>query len=600
MVGVPRSKGCRICVQRRVKCDQARPFCELAGAYNSSPASMSYDTDLRIHDEGTKLRKRFGQKDGNGNASDLKSGSASDKPSPSTTGSHSLSSESSPEESWDLISYQDSPGSEEPQGHRGDVILPPHNAFFALLERQFSPEADLSTLELTGVGYDSGSFDFSPQNADAGAEMMLNRAVFSPYIVQEQLLSTFCSAFSGHGGPNVIPSQLRSHTRWLSQLPSFFGTKLLDTTIRAVSLVHLGRLQQEEVLVQESRQSYGKALRLLNQALADQNKGMAAETLSATILLSFYEMLASDSNESWVRHAGGAGALMRIRGAKRHLSGIDRDVYLAYRHTIVIDAFQRDEPCFLAQPEWVEMAQQIHADLRSTAAASDRLDIFDLAEDFYCENVHIPGTFCEARYLDSTRRRMSADDYSSYRASVVERCKQHRANLKSINLKFRATLQRLGLETPTISTDDPVFPLQYVYVNVFVASTHVGYWTIVVLLNLVLRELEKESAPENMGLYLMENREMAREICRSTSYMMTSSFLGPFFIIFALRLCLMVFDPGLERDWVIRKLIQIGDTRMKMASDLLGLDPKMAPQQMQAATAEQTRNWDQGHTSLQS
>ena len=60
-------------------------------------------------------------------------------------------------------------------------------------------------------------------------------------------------------------------------------------------------------MMQESRNYYGKALRLLNNDLQDVDKGMSSETLSATILLSFYEMFASDSDDSWIRHAGGAG-----------------------------------------------------------------------------------------------------------------------------------------------------------------------------------------------------------------------------------------------------------------------------------------------------
>ncbi|EXJ94018.1 hypothetical protein A1O1_02411 [Capronia coronata CBS 617.96] len=571
MVGIPRSKGCRICVQRRVKCDQTRPVCN--NCLRGNRPCPGYDTDLRIHDEGSKLRKRFGQKDGN----DPKIGL--DRPSPSAASSHSRSTESS-EETLDLISYQTSPYAAEQPGYRGADMFPSRNPFLNILENQINPNLDLFALEPTPVDESTNSA------SDIEFDMTLRSTVFSPYIAQEQLLSTFSSAFATHSAPNVLPAYLRNHSRWLSQLPAFFGTKLVDTAVRAVSLVHLGRVQQTEALVQESRQFYGNALRLLNQALSDQGKGMATETLSATILLSFYEMLASESNASWVRHAGGAGALMRIRGPKRHLRGIDRDVYLAYRHTIVIDAFQRDEACFLAQPEWVDMARQVHEELRSSGISHERAEIFDLAEEFYCENVHIPGTFAEAKNLDGLRPVLTPGQYGILAARILDRCKQHRSNLKSINMKFRLALANLGLTTMSITANDPIFPTQYVYVNVFVGSTQVGYWTILLLLNLVLKEMEKDSAQEMTGLYLMENREIAREICRSAPYMMTSSFLGPFFVTFALRLCLMVFEPGAERDWVVRKLIHIGDTRMRMASDLADFVKDGKPQRLQAPTPE--------------
>ena len=168
-----------------------------------------------------------------------------------------------------------------------------------------------------------------------------------------------------------------------------FGSKLLDTAVRAVALAHLARTQQTEVFVQESRQFYGNAFRLLDQALSNDTDGMAAETFSATILLSFYEMFASVSNQLWGRHSGGAGLLMRARGPNRHLSGLHRDVYLVYRHTIVIDAFVRDEACFLAEPQWVEMTNKIHEDLRGSGIPDERLEIFDLAGEFYLEHAQI-------------------------------------------------------------------------------------------------------------------------------------------------------------------------------------------------------------------
>ncbi|KIW29713.1 uncharacterized protein PV07_05503 [Cladophialophora immunda] len=563
MVGIPRSKGCRICVKRRVRCDLTRPTCNNCARGNRP--CPGYDSDLRIYDEGSKLRKRFGQRDGS------ESRIALDSTSPSTS-NNSQSTESSPEESTDLITRFNTPDLEVSR-YRPNQALPSRNPFINLLENQIYPDADLLGPPVSTHGW-GGLLSDELINVDIPFELTLNDAVYSPQLVQEQLLNTFSSSLGGHG-PLLLPRQMRSHQNWLAQLPTLFGSKLLDTAVRAVSLVHLSRMQRTELFVQESRQYYGKALRLLNQSLMDDAKGMSTETLSATILLSFYEMFASDSNQSWVRHAGGAGTLMRIRGPSRHLSGLDRDVYLAYRHTIVIDAFMRDDACFLAEPQWIEMSKKIHEDLRASGIPGERMDIFDLAEEFYLEHIFIPTTLRDARNLGEARRKLPPDQYAAHVEALLARTRLHRANLKSINLRFRATLKKQGLETSTMETMDPVFPKQYVFVNVFVASTHVGYWTIMVILNLILKDIERDVAPEKHELYLMENREISREMCRTAPFMLTSSFLGPFFITFALRLCLMVFEPGQERDWVVRKLIQIGDTHMRMASDIPPFDPKV-------------------------
>ncbi|KIX98551.1 uncharacterized protein Z520_05852 [Fonsecaea multimorphosa CBS 102226] len=561
MVGIPRSKGCRICVKRRVRCDLTRPTCNNCARGNRP--CPGYDSDLRIFDEGYKLRKRFGQ------IEDAESRTEVDSASPSTS-NNSQSTESSPEESIDLISRSNTPDLEV-RHYRPHQALPARNPFWIMLENQIYPDADLVAPASTpGWG---GLLGDNSMDLDVPIEMTLNDSIYSPSLVQEQLLNTFSSSIGGHGSL-LLPRQMRNHQNWLVQLPGLFGSKLLDTAVRAVSLVHLGQSQRTDLFVQESRQHYGKALRLLNQSLMDDTKGMSTETLSATILLSFYEMFASDSNQSWVRHAGGAGMLMRIRGPTRHLSGLDRDVYLAYRHTIVIEAFMRDEACFLAEPQWVEMSKKIHEDLRNSGVPGERMDIFDLAEEFYLEHIFIPTTLRDAKHLEEARRELPPDLYAAHEEALLARTRLHRANLKSINLRFRAALKRQGLQTSTMETMDPVFPKQYVFVNVFVASTHVGYWTIMVMLNLILKGIEKDVAPEKHELYIMENREIARDMCRTAPFMLTSSFLGPFFIIFALRLCLMVFEPGQERDWVLRKLHQIGDTHMRMASDIPRFDPK--------------------------
>ena len=524
-----------------------------------------YDSNLRIHDEGSKLRKKFGKNELSVPNNDIDA--TSPATSNTTPSSYALSADSSPEEILDLVVQSDDPDYEAVQAvavHRAEQLLPAYNAFFQFVEFGVDPNVTLNALQSSPS---NSAIEDGALSMNLPLDLSWNTPIYSPYLAQEQLLNTFASAI-GAGGPQSLPRQMQNHTRWLAQLPSYFGRSLLDAAIRAVSMVHFGRISNSEVLVQESRQFYGNALRLLNKALTDQGDGMASETLSATVLLSFYEMFASSSNSSWLQHAGGAGLLMRLRGPDRHRHGLDRDCFLAYRHTIVIEAFQRDEECFLAKPEWLELSKQVHEEMRVTGISPERREIFDLGEEFYLENVHIPATFRDARHTGFVKGTLSPEGFHNFLEGLLERTRQHRYKLKSINVRFRAALQKTGLETTSRLTSDKVFPLQYVYVNVFIASTNVGYWTIMLLLNMVLKEAEKETHPERTGLYLMENHEIAMEICRTAPFMLTSSFLGPFFITFALRLCLVVFEPGQQRDWVIAKLKDIGATRISMASDI--------------------------------
>jgi hypothetical protein len=562
MVGIPRSKGCRICVQRRVRCDLTRPTCN--NCKKGNRPCPGYDSNLRIHDEGSKLRQRFA--------------AAKEEVVPTTTvgsespnATSSQSSGSSPEDSWELVTRFTTPDFDENALRPNDKWPNQLDAVFGFATGQGGTAFDILPIQPGNNEFPVSALS-NLYDPDKAFLMALNGGVYSPYIAQEQLLDSFTNAIGGHG-PGILPKQMRNHQNWLSQLPGLFGSRLLDTAVRAVSLIHLGRIQRSEELVQESRQFYGNALHLLNKALTDDKTGMSKETLSATVLLSFYEMFASNSNRSWVQHSGGAALLMRIRGPQRHLTGLDRDIYLAYRHTIIIDAFMRDEACFLAEPEWLDMAKKVHDDLQGSLSDA-RLDIYNLAEEFYLEHLQTPGTLKDSRSLDRARKQMTTEEFAVHVEMILARARMHRANLKSINLRLRAALSKQGLETAVVPTNDPVFPTQYVFPNVFVASTNTGHWTIMIILNLILKEIEKSVAPEKHALYLMENREMCREICRTTPFMLTSSFLGPFFCIFALRLCLMVFEPGPERAWVVRKLREIGQTHMRMASDIPVFDPE--------------------------
>ena len=190
-------------------------------------------------------------------------------------------------------------------------------------------------------------------------ELKLYSTVHCPDLEQQQLLHIFTSSIA----PPVLDrstagvAALPNHGRWLARLPPLTGrNKLLDSAVRAVALAHLGLVHGLKSFLIEARPLYGKVLHLLSLALGNSIEALSAETLGATILLSLYEMFASSSSKSWLRHAGGASALIRIRGPARHRYGFHRELYLSYRHTLVTEACRSRVHCFLEEPEWRELA----------------------------------------------------------------------------------------------------------------------------------------------------------------------------------------------------------------------------------------------------
>ena len=560
MVGVPRSKGCRICVQRRVRCDLTRPTCNNCKKRNRP--CPGYDSDLKFQDEGERLRKRFAKKEQKGQATSRAVSVPDSQISSSSCGS-------TVSEPW----FNKDDSDFDPKDI-SKVLIPHRNTFFAFLESQktFQP-LDLEDISRRSLiwGDDGQVIDFD----DPDHLVKIDSILLSPSIAQQQMLHQLHASLVPPSATKPLPEQLRSHGRWLSYLPPLTGrNRLLDTAVRAVSLAHLGRLHNSDVFLNESRPYYGKAIRLLNSSISDEENGMASETLSATILLSFYEMFASDSNESWIQHAGGAGALMRARGPERHRYGFDREIFLAFRHTIVIEAFEKDEPCFLGEPAWCVLSRDVHEDIRSSGINPDQMKLFDLTEEFYEEMLLLPAILHDAKHFKEafSEDGIEIQTLAGFKQDLIQRCYHSRAGLKSFYAKFRASLVTLGYDVISTISHDPVIPIHYNYPNVFAASTCTGLWTCLIILNFILIELER-SVPGKVALYKVENRECGLEICRSTTFLLTSSFLGPFFNIHGLRVCLLAFEQPDERDWVISKLFEIGSTHMAMASHIPGFHP---------------------------
>jgi hypothetical protein len=460
------------------------------------------------------------------------------------------------------------------------------NTLYAFLERSKWPSLQNGDSLITEPDSDDMLGDGTPFDQIVFANPLSLASVASPYVVQEQLFHLMHRSMFPSTETVQIPEQLRMHGNWFNRLPPLTGrNSLLDTAVRAVTLAHLGRLHGSDEFLRESRPYYGKTLRLLNSALCESDQGMAGETLAATMLLSFYEMFASSSNTAWVQHAGGAGALMKARGPDHHRFGFDREMFIAYRHTIIIEACQRDEPCFLAEPAWRELSKSIFYDLRSSGQDEEFLQLFDLAEQLFENMLELPELLHRAKHSRLLWKR-EKDQFPTWRdfiADLAKRCNLLRTEFRLYSIRFKSACSRIGMAWTTYLSHDPVIPLYYHFPNIFIGSSITGYWTINILLNLVLMELVKESEPERIGLFRAENRDSALELCRSVNYMLRSSFLGPFFIIFGLRISLAALQDNEERNWVISRLFEIGNTHMAMAAHIPGFEPGAGLPRVRAA-----------------
>jgi Fungal specific transcription factor domain/Fungal Zn(2)-Cys(6) binuclear cluster domain len=547
MVGQPRSKGCRICVQRRVRCDLTRPIC-LRCRKGNRPCP-GYASDIQFQDETERLHEKFGRN--RSKDDDDKNLQNFATPTDNIPTSSDSSSQPTPEPT---------PFTASPSSSKTD---------WALVTSLDRPEDIWSQLNLEWNEHTA-----MPTRPFSSSDSFFECSTYCPDAQQRQLFSLFTSSMAPAN--QQTPQIFRKHGNWLNQLSAMQGLDpLLDNTFRAVSLAHLSLVNHNPNLMHESRKLYGRSLGLLSKALSDPYQGRSSETLSATILLSFYEMFSSNHETSmgydaWVKHAGGAGALMQARGPKAHRHGLDRSMFLAYRNALVIEAFESGRSCFLDEPEWRNLAAEIHEEVHYTLPKGGEKEILYRSEDFFNELIRLPGVLSDARHLAALTRAVGGNRRQAI-DGIVSRTKKHRAKLTMLYLSLDNALRNIQQERkeyPSIS-QDPLFPISYSYPNIFTASHYVGYWNVLMIMNVIPITFDADTTT-HQG-YIAENVQAGRHVCRSVEYMSTSSFLGPFFITFALRTSMYALQTDEEKQWVVKKLLEIGE-KLGMAKQITGPD----------------------------
>ena len=329
-------------------------------------------------------------------------------------------------------------------------------------------------------------------------------SILSPTAYQAQLLSLFLATVASDNPVQIAPT-FNCHSVWLTQLVN--RTEISSTlryAIRAISLSFLGRQTRDENLVQNSRLIYGETLLKLNKSLRDPTEGVGSDTLSATVLLTFYELLNCTEHNSWVRHAGGTAHLMRLRGVNRHRSELDKAIFLACRYSMILESFHSGKSCFLSSAPWRKLSQELHD------SKPDRSAFDDARERFYQEIVHHPGYLMDTvHYMASGGRdRLVLQD-------LVRRGHMHRSNIKTIFARCLETLREAGQEPMEVPSfvGDKVFPIIYQYPGILVASFCSSYWSILKVLNVALIGLEaKLSAIESAYPMPEEQRTPAQTL----------------------------------------------------------------------------------------
>ncbi|KAE8357382.1 hypothetical protein BDV27DRAFT_151367 [Aspergillus caelatus] len=170
----------------------------------------------------------------------------------------------------------------------------------------------------------------------------------------------------------------------------------LDTSAYSVCLVFQSRADVEASQLNKGRHAYVHALRALQHALNSDQISNKPEMIGTSILLSIYEMrVPSEPHNEWSNHCLGVAALMKEMGAQSFAHGFARSCYIFFRGFLIAVAFHQQQPCFLEEDQWQQLAERIRVEDSQKLGISS---IFvDVTERIFMELVKCPRYVYEAQ-----------------------------------------------------------------------------------------------------------------------------------------------------------------------------------------------------------
>ncbi|KAL4898029.1 hypothetical protein BDV59DRAFT_53930 [Aspergillus ambiguus] len=224
--------------------------------------------------------------------------------------------------------------------------------------------------------------------------------ILAPNLAYEALTAQTKESFYGflmYYFPRTYSSfASRVDVNWMDFLRAISPTNFpqaLMWVIRALIAFQMGTLQGNEQAIFCARHMYGRGLRHLR-ALLQTPAALSDESLASCILLGGYEILDGSSERSWISHTHGIRHIMNARGPAAHKSGVGRTLMLSFRPFLVSESFVVGEPCFLGDPEWTSLSDDIIKEDNRRRKGSPLGKIMD---DVFNEVARCPGYYVIAR-----------------------------------------------------------------------------------------------------------------------------------------------------------------------------------------------------------
>ncbi|RDW90949.1 hypothetical protein BP5796_02114 [Coleophoma crateriformis] len=335
MVGLSgRSKGCRTCRRRKIKCDERQPLC--ARCERGGWTCYGFDREVSFVSENLRAKRRS-QKQAAIRAKNCESECETTQLSTPQSG-FSIP-QGSDEEGNCMISVQSSASISGLVVWQPQVMVMPADCTVQLF-----PELSLSAFKN-----------------------------------DIRISFTLAKLFSGD----------RDVVEWLSLGYNSGDDYINCGALKALSSAFYGRMNHDIQSENEARTHYVGVLKRLSRAIGN-NESMSLDVLVSSMTLSCYEMIASSSFGPSLLHAGGVGRLIEVRGPKRHRGRFELSILESMRVSIILKGMFDRKRVFLERQEWKTIPWTFHAVQNPmTKMVQDIMcDMPGLLEDF--DNVFAP------------------------------------------------------------------------------------------------------------------------------------------------------------------------------------------------------------------
>ncbi|KAL4940442.1 hypothetical protein BDV06DRAFT_196658 [Aspergillus oleicola] len=439
------SRGCQACVDAQLQCNNRSP-CSRCHALNITCTTPHRVFKFRY--EAPALRQRC--------QSSVSSTSSSKSPSPSTSSDQSLQKVDLPSRPSPRVS---------PRAQYKPVLLP--------MDDHLNPSLTVKAVN-------------SQQTQ-----------IFTNYV-----LASFPCFFR--------TTETRVPINWVEYVDKRNGTtnSCFDWAVRASTAAYLGFLHDDSRYLQASQSFYHRALRGLANLLTTEGTAKSDEVLATAITLAVFEKHNCSSPDAWLRHAAGIRTLMKIRGPKAHLQGFGRAMYIVYRNFLITAALLEGEACFLEEPEWRELNEEIAAENAKLPTSSLYTDV---VERGFLEVIKVPGLVKQTRQLKTK----SLKERGKSQTTLLQDVQAARAALRGIYTEFGVSLSML--RSGQDENDAFVGPVPHFFFEGYSSLFARGLRLALLILNYLIVIMDPKQRPMIDSENFMLLNDMARDRDKQSS-----------------------------------------------------------------------------------